>query len=122
MTDETKKIEGTAEVAPLDSNKAPVPVNETDDKEAAAATVENDEPGTPTTIRPLAELATPGPDGGEGPTGDAPVDGFVPGDQTAAGYFTPDGAKHPGEPARRPDLPTGPGVAADPLDPHGVNR
>lgn len=83
---------------------------------------ENDEPGTPSSVRPLADLATPGPDGEHGPTGDAPVDTFAPGDQTAAGYLTPEGSRHPGEPAPREDLPTGPGVAKDPLDPYSVNR
>ena len=53
---------------------------------------------------------------GHGPTGDdGRPDGFVPGDQTAAGALTPPGGQHPGEPAGIP------GEKGNLLDPYGIN-
>lgn len=66
--------------------------------------------------RPLDELTTLDHVEGHGPTGhDGRPDGFVPSDQTAAGALTPDGAKHPGEPAGIP------GIPGNLLDPYNVN-
>lgn len=80
------------------------------------------EPGTPLNapepkdIAPLEDHLTLHPDGETGPTGDdGRPDGFVVGDQTAAGALTPPGGRHPGEPA---GIPGNPGNL---LDPHNVN-
>lgn len=67
-------------------------------------------------LTPIEDKLTLHPDDETGPTGDDNrPDVFVPGDQTAAGALTPDGAKNPGEPSGLP------GEAANLLDPYGVN-
>lgn len=80
------------------------------------------EPGTPlnapepTPIAPIEDHLTLHPDGETQPTaGDGRPDGFLVGDQTAAGALTPPGGRHPGEPAGIP------GTSGNLLDPYRVN-
>lgn len=73
-------------------------------------------PGVEPAPRPLEKLSTLEHVPGHGPTGDdGRPDGFVPGDQTAAGALTPPGGQHPGEPSGIP------GITGNLLDPYNVN-
>lgn len=133
----------TTPPAPWDQANTPAPAASTSEPPAGTPmtaeereanglppeTVETPEGGlvqtTPPEVAPVEDQLTLGD--GEGaeqdelpadmPTGDdGRPDGFVPGDQTAAGAFTPPGGRHPGAPKGLQ-----PGESINLQDPHNVN-
>lgn len=118
MTDETPPVEAPpadtppVETPPVEAEKPAAPWNKKDKPADAptpsaadlAAHAGSDPQAAP--VRPIEELTTPHPEDEPEAPGV-----FVPSDQTAGGYLTPEGARNPGMPTQ-----------TNPLDPFNVNN